>query len=172
MKWKKEIDIEAPIETVWNLFDEAHPQRVMPKVDTNEWIVKNEPLTGSSYTQTYREGKRTESYLVTIEEFIDEPDHKKKTIQFILANLFETKLTFEMKQLTERKTRFRYIGSNEGINFTGKMMLKLGKKQENGGPVVEEFIQRVKREAEKDARGGEPHEISTSTDESTREIGS
>lgn len=170
MKWEKEIEIEAPIETVWNLFDEAHPQRVMPKVDTNEWIVKNEPLTGSSYKQTYREGKRTESYLVTISEHIDEPDHKKKTIQFILANLFETKLTFAMEKVTESQTRFRYIGSNEGINFTGKMMLKLGKKQENGGPVVEEFIQRVKREAEKDARGGEHHEISTSTDESTREV--
>ncbi|MFC4353967.1 SRPBCC family protein [Chryseomicrobium palamuruense] len=170
MKWDKEIEIEAPIDTVWALFDESHPQRIMPKVDTNEWIVKNEPLTGSSYKQTYREGKRTESYLVTISEFTDEPDHKKKTIQFVLANLFDTNLTFEMKKISEGWTHFRYIGSNEGMNFIGKTMLKIGKKQENGGPVVEEFVQRIKREAEKDARGGEHHEISTSTDESTREI--
>ena len=152
MKWEKEIEIYAPIETVWGLFDEAHPQRIMPKVETNEWIVQNEPLTGSSYKQTYREGTRTESYLVTITEFKDEPDAKVKAIQFVLANLFETTLTFELQKLSESTTRFRYLGSNVGINLVGKTMLKLGKKQENGGPVVEEFIQQVKREAEKDAR--------------------
>lgn len=155
MKWDRAIEIEAPIEVVWNLFDESHPERIMPKVDSNEWIVQNDPLTGSSYKQTYREGKRTESYLVTITEFKDEPEHKVKAIQFVLAKVFETTLTFEMKKLSESSTHFRYIGSNEGINFVGKSMLKLGKKQDNGGPVVEEFVNRVKREAEKDTKRSE-----------------
>ncbi|XKH50228.1 SRPBCC family protein [Chryseomicrobium palamuruense] len=151
MKWDQRIEMEAPIETVWALFDEANPQRIMPKVESNEWIVQNDPLPGSSYKQTYREGTRTESYHVTITEFVDEPAFKKKAIQFILAKLFETTLTFELHKLAEDRTEFRYIGSNIGINFVAKTMLKLGKKQENGGPVVEEFVKRVKREAEQDA---------------------
>lgn len=152
MKWDKEIEIDAPIDVVWNLFDESHPQRIMPKVESNEWIVKNDPLQGSSYKQTYREGKRTESYLVTITEYKDEAEHKLKSIQFILANLFETTLTFEMTKIDESSTHFRYLGSNVGINFVAKTMLKLGKKQDNGGPVVDEFVKRVKREAEQDAK--------------------
>ncbi|WP_342527823.1 SRPBCC family protein [Chryseomicrobium sp. FSL W7-1435] len=155
MKWDCSIDINAPIEIVWDLFDERHPKRIMPKVDSNEWIVQNEPLTGSSYKQTYREGKRTETYLVTITEFKDEPEEKTKSIQFVLANLFETNLTFEMQKLADSRTQFRYVGSNEGINLMAKTMLKLGKKQENGGPVVAEFMDRVKQEAEKDAKGSE-----------------
>jgi len=62
MKWEEERLIDAPIETVWALFEEEQAQRIMPKVVENRWIDKKTGMTGSTYEQTYQEGKRKETY--------------------------------------------------------------------------------------------------------------
>ena len=126
MNWKEERQIDAPIEVVWALFEEEQAARIMPKVIENRWIDKKPEMRGSTYNQTYQEGKRKETYVVEITEFEDTADRKHKRIQFQLARAFEMNLAFTMEKVSEQQTKFIYSGSNRGINFVGRAMLKLG----------------------------------------------
>lgn len=149
MNWKEERQIDAPIEVVWALFEEEQAARIMPKVIENRWIVKNPDMRGSTYNQTYQEGNRKETYVVEIIEFEDTANRKHKHIQFQLARSFEMNLIFTMEKVSEHQTRFIYSGSNRGINFVGRAMLKLGSRK-NGIQVIHDFIDRVEKEAEQD----------------------
>ncbi|KAA0965513.1 SRPBCC family protein [Sporosarcina sp. ANT_H38] len=149
MKWKEERQIDAPIEVVWALFEEEQAARIMPKVIENRWIVKKTDMRGSTYNQTYQEGKRKETYVVEITEFEDTANRKHKHIQFQLARTFEMKLAFTLEKASEHKTKFIYSGSNRGINFVGRAMLKLGSRK-NGNQVIHDFMDRVEKEATQD----------------------
>jgi len=146
MKWEKERIIDAPIDSIWALFEEENAQRIMPKVVENRWIDKKPGITGSTYEQTYQEGKRQETYVVEIADYEDSNVRKYKRIQFQLARAFEMNLAFTLEKITEQQTKFIYAGSNEGINFVGRAMLKLGSGK-NGDQVIIDFLDRVEKEA-------------------------
>jgi len=146
MKWEKERIIEAPIDSIWALFEEENAQRIMPKVVENRWIDKKPGITGSTYEQTYQEGKRQETYVVEIADYEDSNVRKYKRIQFQLARAFEMNLAFTLEKITEQQTKFIYAGSNEGINFVGRAMLKLSSGK-NGDQVIIDFLDRVEKEA-------------------------
>jgi len=151
MKWEKERLIHAPIDVVWALFEEEQATRIMPKVVENQWIEKKPGMNGSTYNQTYQEGKRKETYVVEIVDFEDTENRKRKRIQFKLAHAFEMNLAFSMEKVSEQQTKFIYGGENRGINFVGRAMLKLGSGK-NGDQVVIDFLDRVEQEALRDAR--------------------
>lgn len=146
MKWEKERIIDAPIDIIWALFEEENAQRIMPKVVENRWIDKKPRITGSTYEQTYQEGKRKETYVVEIVDYRDSNVRKYKRIQFQLARAFEMNLAFTLEKITDHQTKFIYAGSNEGINFVGRAMLKLGSGK-NGDQVIIDFLDRVEKEA-------------------------
>lgn len=146
MKWEKERIIDAPIDIIWALFEEENTQRIMPKVVENRWIDKKPRITGSTYEQTYQEGKRKETYVVEIVDYRDSNVRKYKRIQFQLARAFEMNLAFTLEKITDHQTKFIYAGSNEGINFVGRAMLKLGSGK-NGDQVIIDFLDRVEKEA-------------------------
>ena len=149
MKWKEDRLIDAPINVVWDLFLEEHATRIMPKVLENRWLDKKQEMKGSTYEQTYQEGKRKETYVVKIVKFEDTENRKHKHIQFNLAHAFEMNLEFTLEKVSEQQTKFVYAGENRGINFVGRAMLKLGSGK-NGDKVVHEFLDRVEQEALKD----------------------
>ena len=146
MKWEKERILDAPINIVWALFEEEQALRIMPKVAENKWIDKKPGILGSTYEQTYQEGKRQESYVVEIVEFEDTINLKHKHIKFQLANAFEMNLAFTLEKVSDKQTKFMYSGSNIGINFIGRAMLKLGSRK-SGDQVIYDFIDRVEKEA-------------------------
>ena len=64
LTWNKKIIINAPIETIWKLFDlRSIPERIMPNIVENKPLNIKEGVVGSTYEQTYREGKRTQTYI-------------------------------------------------------------------------------------------------------------
>lgn len=146
MKWEKERLINVPIDVVWSLFEEENAQRIMPKVVENNWIERKPGVVGSTYEQTYSEGKRKETYVVEIQGFEDTQTYKFKHIQFQLARAFEMNLVFKLEKTSEQQTKFTYAGSNKGINFVGRAMLKLGNSK-NGEQVIDDFLDRVESEA-------------------------
>lgn len=146
MIWKEERLIDAPIDVIWALFEEEQATRIMPKVVENHWIDKKSEMIGSTYNQTYQEGKRKETYVVEITEFEDTVNRKHKRIQFQLARAFEMNLTFTLEKVSEQQTNFIYAGSNRGINFVGRAMLKLGSGK-NGDQVIHDFMDRVNLQA-------------------------
>ena len=149
MNWTEERLINAPIEVVWTLFEEEQAARIMPKVVENRWLEKKPGVKGSTYEQTYQEGKRKETYVVEIVDFEDTPVRKHKRIQFQLARAFEMNLVFTMERVGDQQTKFIYSGSNHGINFVGRAMLKLGSGMK-GNHVIQEFMDRVEQEALRD----------------------
>lgn len=149
MKWHEEMEIKANIEVVWNLFALENMQRVMPQVVENEVIERKEGIVGSTYRQKYQEGKRVETYIVEDLEHEDTPDRKHNTSGFVLAKAFKIETSITLEKIDEDTTRFIYYGSNQGVNFLGKTLMKLGGSK-NNDKVVDDFMKRVESEALKD----------------------
>ncbi|GGA20971.1 SRPBCC family protein [Psychrobacillus lasiicapitis] len=149
LTWHKETTIQAPIETIWNLFDLDNIQRIMPNIVEHKPLEIKEGVVGSTYQQTYREGKRTETYIVTDIEYENTAHKKHNKIEFTLAKLFKIQAGFTLIKIDEQTTRFIYTGQNEGINFIGRILSKMGSQKQNE-KVVNDFVELVRTEALKD----------------------
>lgn len=146
IQWREEIMIETNIEKVWSLFSDEQIKKIMPKVEEHLLIEKTEEEVGAKHRQTYREGKRLETYIVETLAYENTEDKKLKQIQFVLGKAFEITLGFTILKIDETHTKFIYEGQNKGVNFVGRAMLKLGSEKSNL-KVVEAFMQRVREEA-------------------------
>jgi hypothetical protein len=146
IEWKEDIVIPVNIEKVWDLFKDKNIKRIMPKVEEHILVEKTEEEAGARHRQTYREGKRTETYIVETLVYEDAENEKRKRIQFVLGKAFEISLSFTLEKLNEGQTRFTYEGHNKGVNFVGRAMLKLGGQTSNK-QVVQEFLKKVEEEA-------------------------
>ncbi|MBT2690159.1 SRPBCC family protein [Bacillus sp. ISL-47] len=146
IEWKEEIMIETNIEKVWSLFLDEQIKKIMPKVEEHTLIEKTEQEAGAKHRQTYREGKRLETYIVETLDYENGEAKKHKQIQFVLGKAFEIRLAFTLLKIDDNHTKFIYEGQNKGVNFVGRAMLKLGG-EKNNHKVVEEFMQRVREEA-------------------------
>ncbi|MFF2753458.1 SRPBCC family protein [Psychrobacillus sp. NPDC058041] len=150
LTWNKEIIIHAPINKVWNLFELDQIQRIMPNVVEHKPIEIKDGVVGSTYEQTYKEGKRTETYIVTDTEYENTEQKKHKKVEFTLAKAFKIETAFTLIQLNDQSTKFIYTGQNEGLNLMGKTFIKLGSKKRND-KVVDDFVELVRTEAMKDS---------------------
>ncbi|SDJ43749.1 SRPBCC family protein [Salimicrobium halophilum] len=147
--WKEEIMIEADIDTVWGLFKDEHIKRIMPQVEEHALIEKEEHEVGARHRQTYREGKRTETYIVTTTAYENTEEYRKKEVTFTVGRAFDIRTSYEFHKIGEEETKLVYEGTNEGVNILGKVMLKFAT-EKNNKKVVREFLERVKEEAEKE----------------------
>ncbi|WP_347551183.1 SRPBCC family protein [Pseudalkalibacillus hwajinpoensis] len=118
----------------------------MPKVEEHVLIEKKENEVGAKHRQTYREGKRLETYTVETLAYEDNKDSKVKRISFVLGKAFEITLGFTLEKLDKNSTKFVYEGQNKGVNFVGRAMLKLSRPKDQMN-VVQEFMERVEKEA-------------------------
>ncbi|WP_449540241.1 SRPBCC family protein [Ferdinandcohnia sp. Marseille-Q9671] len=146
IQWKEEMIIEANIEKVWSLFADRNIKKIMPKVEEHTLIEKSEIEVGAKHQQTYREGKRLETYIVETKQYENKEDLKLKQTSFVLGKAFEIKTTYTLVKIDESHTKFIYEGQNKGVNFVGRAMLKLSSQNANNH-VVKEFMERVRDEA-------------------------
>lgn len=144
-QWTKEIEIEAPIDQVWKLFDGSleNMHKIMPQVMENKPIKVTEEVVGSVYRQKYKEGKRIMEYNVETLEYLDTPDLKKLRVGFPLANMFEITAFYELKQINNNKTLFKYTVTNRALKWFVKLFLLFASDK-----VVIKFVERVKNVAE------------------------
>ena len=146
LEWKQQRVIDADIETVWELFRDRNIQKIMPKVENHVLIEKQENEAGAKHEQTYREGKRLETYIVETLAYEDTENKKRKKIEFNLAKAFGIHLAFTLEQINGQQTLFIYEGTNKGTNFVGRAMMKLASKKSNM-EVVRDFLDLVEQEA-------------------------
>ncbi|WP_407269480.1 SRPBCC family protein [Radiobacillus sp. PE A8.2] len=146
IEWKEETLIDTDIGTVWKLFSDENIKKIMPKVEEHTLMEKSETEVGAKHQQTYREGKRIETYTVDTLAYEDTPNKKLKTISFIIGKAFEIQLSFILEKIDDNHTKFIYTGHNKGVNFVGRAMMKLANKKGNQ-QVVHEFMKRVNQEA-------------------------
>lgn len=144
-RWQKEIEIDAPMEEVWRLFDQSleNMQKIMPKVVGHEPIETTEEVVGSVYRQAYQEGGRTDEYEVETLEYVDTDDKKRLKNGFTMSNLFEITTAFDLIKLDENKTRFIYSTTNKPLKWYVKPFLMFASDK-----AVVEFVERVKQAAE------------------------
>ena len=145
--WTKEIEIEAPIEKIWDLFDGSleKMQKIMPQVVGNTPVKITEEGVGTIYRQQYKEGKRIEEYDVETLEFLNTPDHKQMKVGFNLANMFEITAGYELTKINEHKTRFKYTTTNKPLKAFLNLFLWFASDK-----TVVKFVERVKQIAEED----------------------
>ncbi len=143
--WTKDIEINAPIEEVWKLFEGSleDMQKIMPQVVSNEPIHITEDKVGSVYRQSYREGKSVREYDVRTLEYENTPEVKRVKITFNLAKMFDITATYELEKLEENKTYFKYTTTNNPLKWFIKFMLNFASDK-----VVVQFVERVKKVAE------------------------
>ncbi|MEH6993348.1 SRPBCC family protein [Neobacillus drentensis] len=146
-EWTKEIEIDAPIEKIWSLFDGSleNMQKIMPQVVSNTPVKVTEEGVGTIYRQQYKEGKRIEEYDVETLVYLDTPDHKKMKVGFNLANYFEITAGYELTKINEHKSRFKYTTTNKPLKAIFKLFLWFASDK-----VVVKFVEKVKEVAEKE----------------------
>ncbi|MFE4243317.1 hypothetical protein, partial [Peribacillus butanolivorans] len=105
IQWKEEIIIESNIEKVWSLFFDKNIKKIMDKVEEHTLIEKKEEEVGAKHRQSYREGKRLETYIVETLKYEDLEDKKQKQISFVLGKAFEITLTFTLLKIDDTHTR-------------------------------------------------------------------
>ncbi len=147
-QWSTEIDIEAPIQKVWELFNgtEENMQKIMPQVVENKPVKITDEVVGSIYRQKYKEGSRIEEYDVETMKFADTPDHKELKVGFCLANMFDITAHYEIVKVDENRTRFKYTATNQPLKWFVKFFLLFANDK-----VVKKFAERVKHVAETEA---------------------
>ncbi|WP_318616283.1 SRPBCC family protein [Sporosarcina sp. YIM B06819] len=146
-KWTSEVEINAPIEKVWQLFDGSleNMQKIMPQVVGNKPISITDEVVGSIYLQEYKEGKRVMKYEVETLEYGNSLDVKKMKVGFTLANMFDITASYQLVKIDEFRTAFTYTTTNRPLKWFVKLFLLFGTDK-----VVVEFVQRVKMVAESD----------------------
>ena len=147
VKWKEQMVIEAPINRVWELFQDEQIQRIMPKVESHDLLEGENNATGAKHAQVYTEGKQQQRYIVETLAYADEPDRKYKLLFLMMLSSSFVLIELSLEQETDQRTRFIYEGENKGMNITGKMMLLAGSKKAARKTVLN-FMGRVKEQAE------------------------
>jgi uncharacterized membrane protein len=147
-EWTKEIEINAPIEKIWDLFDGSleKMQKIMPQVVGNTPVKVTEEGVGTIYRQQYKEGKRIEEYDVETLEYLNTPEFKKMKVGFTLANIFEITAAYEVTKINEQKTRFKYTTTNKPLKAIFKLFLWFASDK-----TVVKFVERVKDLAEEES---------------------
>ncbi|WP_438317392.1 SRPBCC family protein [Sporosarcina sp. FA9] len=147
--WSKEIEIDAPIEQIWKLFNGSleEMQKIMPQVVDNQPIKITEDMVGSVYAQKYKEGKRIMEYNVETLAYLDSQNEKKVKIGFTIAKMFEITAQYELVKLDDHKTFFKYTTTNKPLKWFLKLFLLFSTDK-----VVIEFVDRVKKVAESENR--------------------
>lgn len=143
-QWTKDIEVHAPIEEVWKLFDGSldNMQKIMPQVVEHKPVKITDEGVGSVYRQKYKEGNRLEEYDVKTLEYVDDPNYKKLKVGFTLASLFEITALYELMELNN-KTLFKYTVTNRPLKWFVKLLLLFASEK-----VVIQFVERVKSVAE------------------------
>ena len=144
-EWSKEIEINAPIEDVWMLFNGSleEMQKIMPQVVENKPKTITDDKVGSIYSQKYQEGKRVMEYEVETLEYQDTSNEKMLKAGFTLSNMFEITAKYELVKLEDNKTFFKYTTTNKPLKWFIKPFLLFASDK-----VVVKFVQRVKDVAE------------------------
>lgn len=151
-QWTKDIEINAPIEQIWQLLNGSleNMQKIMPQVVENKPIKITEEGVGSVYRQKYKEGKRIEEYDVETLEYTNAPDNKKLKVGFTLANMFEITAFYELSKVDDAKTFFTYSVTNRPLKWFVKLFLLFANEK-----VVVSFLERVKKVAESEENNAE-----------------
>lgn len=117
-QWARQIEINAPIEEVWEFLDGSleNMQRIMSQVVDHKPIRETEEKVGSIHRQKYREGKRVIEYDVKTVQYENTPTKKLLQVAFNLANMFDITAKYELEKIDEQKTLFTQLSQSKNTS--------------------------------------------------------
>lgn len=147
-KWKKDVEIDAPIDVVWQLFagDIEDKQKVMPSLFELEKIKETEEEIGSIYKQVFKSGSRFQFFEVNILDYQDNNKEKFLEEQFVHGKMFQITTSYRFKQLADGKTLFTYATETKPLKWYLRLFMLL-----NSGRAAGSFVNHVKNVAEREA---------------------
>ncbi|PFA22476.1 MULTISPECIES: hypothetical protein [Bacillus cereus group] len=143
--WTEEIIIHTPIEHLFSYLDGslAQMQKLMPQVIENTPLKETDAIVGNVYRQKYKEGEDIQEYDVETLDYINTPIYKSLKFGFTLANMFNITATYELRQIDEMQTLFKYTATNQPLTEQAELYMKSATNQ-----VVVDFVNRFKTIAE------------------------
>lgn len=143
--WTEEIIIHTPIEHLFSYLDGSltQMQKLMPQVIEHTPLKETDAIVGNIYHQKFKEGEEIQEYDVETLDYINSPTYKNLKFGFTLANMFNITTTYELKQIDEMQTLFKYTATNQPLTKQAELYMKSATNQ-----VVVGFVNRVKTIAE------------------------
>lgn len=96
----------------------------MPQVIENIPLKETETIVGRVYRQKYKEGEEIQEYDVETLDYINTTTHKKLKSGFTLANMFDITATYELRQIDEIQTLFKYTATNQPLTEQAELYMK------------------------------------------------
>lgn len=145
--WTEEIEINAPIETVWKVIDgsEENLKKLDPKIISSKVIEETEKRIGSRYLQEYKEGRKVMEYVVEVKDYLEDDNNKMFEIGFELGNWFDITVKYVLKKVDENKTHLVYSTTNRPMKFFAKIMMRM---MGNDSSVVKTHVEKIKKLSE------------------------
>lgn len=145
--WTAEIEINAPIEKVWEVIDgsEENLKKLDPKIVSNKVIEETKERIGSKYLQQYKEGKKVMEYVVEVTDYAEDDNNKMFQIGFKLGKWFDITVKYVLKKIDNNKTHLYYTTTNRPMNFLAKIMMKM---MGNNTSVVDNHVKKIKEFSE------------------------
>ncbi len=144
-KWKKEINLQVPIEFAWPYFygNLEKKRAIFPKIETEEYTNTTTDVVGTTFKQTYKNGSISESYNIQITKFEDTAEYKVIEESFILNNRFKMTTTYELTNQPDGTTLFTYTSVNKPKNPLLILFQLFGKDD-----IIVSFMNRTKQTIE------------------------
>lgn len=144
--WSSQIEINAPIEKVWEVIDgsEENLKKLDPKIVLNEVIEETNERIGSKYRQQYKEGKNVMEYVVEVLDYKEDDNNKMFKIGFNLGGWFDITAKYELKKINNTTTNLTYTTTNKPLKLFAKIMMLMMRNDS----VVEKHVEKVKELAE------------------------
>ncbi len=149
-KYSEETIINGNIETIFEFIDgkEENLKKIDPKIQKNT-LKKEEPgKVGTTYLQQYKEKSKTLEYIVTVTEYINDPEHKEYAIKFNLIGRFAINAKYKFDKIDENSTKAYYEIIGKPLKLSSKVMLKMVSKN-YGQDVVKKQLENLKTNIEK-----------------------
>ncbi len=149
-KYNAETIINQNIEEIFTFIDgkEENLKKIDPKIVRNTLISEKPGKIGTTYKQLYKEKGKFVEYIVTVSEYVDEPEHKEYGIKFNLIKRFEINAKYTFDKIDENKTKAYYEVIGIPLKLSSKMMLKMVSKS-YGHDVVTKQLKNLKASVEK-----------------------
>ncbi|QYA48448.1 hypothetical protein [Nosocomiicoccus ampullae] len=125
IKWHKTVDISAPIEDVFHLFNVENFSQIKPEFKNVQVVRETNEKIGSKYKVTHEEQGKTIEYIVHLDDFKNSETSKMMRFSYTISRFFEKDIQYNLMKKSQDETTLIYSGEMRGKYVIGNMILKL-----------------------------------------------
>lgn len=125
IKWHKTVDISAPIEDVFHLFNVENFSQIKPEFKNIQTVRETNEKIGSKYKVTHEEQGKTIEYIIHLDEFKNSESSKMMCFSYTISRFFEKDVQYILMKKSRNQTTLVYRGEMRGKYVIGNMILKL-----------------------------------------------